>query len=88
VKASDRWTAELASILSIVLGLWGLAVMPIPFGVVGGSGAALFGLVLGVLALVSGLAGRSRKTAIAGVAVSSLALVVAAAEVVLFAFSG
>jgi len=68
--------------LSIVVGVWGLASVALPFGVIGGAVAALFGLSFGVLAILGHAWGRWRKTALAGIAVSSLALVVAAAEVV------
>ena len=44
--------------------------------------AALFGLVFGVLALFARAWGRWRKIALAGIAISTLALVVAAAVVV------
>jgi hypothetical protein len=56
--------------------------MATPFGLVAGTAAALFGLALGVLALLAQAADRWRKTALVGIATSSLALVVAAAEVV------
>jgi hypothetical protein len=88
MKTSDRLTVRLSSIISIVLGVWGLAVMPFPFGVVGGSGAAVLGVVFGALALLSRAWGRWRKTALAGIAISSLALLAAAAEVVFFVFFG
>ena len=85
-KASDRLTARLGSILSIVLALWGLAVVAFPFGEVGGAGAAVFGLVFGVLALFSHAWGRWRRIALAGIAISGLALLVFAAEIVFLVF--
>jgi hypothetical protein len=88
MKRSDRLAARLGSILSVVLGVYGLAVMPIPFGVVGGSVAALFGLAFGVLGLLANAWGRWRTAARAGIVISSLALVVAAPEVVVFIFLG
>ena len=65
MKASDRVAVRVASILSIVLAVWGLAFVAFPFGAVGGAVAAAFGLVFGVLALVSHAWGRWRKTATA-----------------------
>jgi hypothetical protein len=53
-----------------------------PFGLVAGTAAALFGLAFGVLALLALPADRWGKTALVGIATSSLALLVAAAEVV------
>ena len=88
MKTSDRLAARVGSILSIILGFWGLVVMPFPFGVVGGSVAAIFGLAFGFLALATAAWGRWRKTAVTGIAVSSLALLVGAAEVVVFVFFG
>jgi hypothetical protein len=75
-KTIDRVVPQLASILSIVLALWGLAFVANAIGAIGGAGAALFGLVFGILALLSDVRGRWRKTALAGIAVSVLALVV------------
>ena len=88
MRTSDRLAARLASISSVVLGVYGLAVMPIPFGVVAGSVTALFGLAFGVLGLLANARGRWRTAARAGIAISGLALVVAAAEVVVFVFLG
>jgi len=86
MSVSDRLAARLASISSVVLGIYGLAVMPIPFGVVAGSVAALFGLAFGVLGLLANAWGRWRTAARAGIAISGLALVVATAELVVFVF--
>jgi hypothetical protein len=86
MSASDRLAARLASISSVVLGVYGLVVMPIPFGVVAGSVAALFGLAFGVLGLFANAWGRWRTAARAGIAISGLALVVATAELVVFVF--
>jgi hypothetical protein len=72
---------RVASILSIVLALWGLASVATLLGAVGGAGAAVFGLVFGVLALHGRPSGRWRKTALAGVAISVLALAVFAVVV-------
>jgi hypothetical protein len=81
VKASDRLAARMGAILSILLGLWGLAFAATPIGAVGGAGAAVFGFAFGVLALLSHAWGRWRKAALAGIAISILALVVFAAFV-------
>jgi hypothetical protein len=76
VKASDGLTARLGAILSVLLGLWGLAFAATPIGAIGGAGAAVFGLAFGVLALRGRARGRWRKAALAGIAISILALVV------------
>ena len=89
MKTSDRLAARLGAILSIVVAIWSLlAVVAIPLGVIGGAVAAAFGLVFGVLALLSHAWGRWRKTALVGIAISSLALLVFAAEIVFFVFFG
>jgi len=88
MSTSDRLAARLGSILSVVLGVYGLAVMPIPFGVVAGSVAALFGLAFGGVGLLANAWGRWRTAARAGIAISGRALVVAAAEVVVFIILG
>jgi hypothetical protein len=74
--------AWLGSILSVVVGVWALVSVALPFGLIGGAVAALFGLAFGVLALFARARGRWRKIAVAGIAISTLALLVAAAEVV------
>ena len=76
MKASDGLAARLGATLSILLGLWGLAFAATPIGAVGGAGAAVFGLAFGVLALLGHTWGRWRKAAVAGMAISILALVV------------
>jgi hypothetical protein len=76
MRTSDRVAARLGSILSIVLAAWGLAVVAFAFGGVGGAVAALFGLVFGVLALMSHPRGGWGETAVAGIIGSSLALLV------------
>jgi len=81
VKRSDRVAAWLGSVLSVLVGVWALVSVTLPFGVVGGAVAALFGLVFGVLALFAHAWGRWRKIATAGIAISAFALVVAVAEV-------
>jgi hypothetical protein len=53
MKAADRLAVRLGAIISAVLAVWGLAFVATPFGAIGGSGAAAFGLVFGVLALRS-----------------------------------
>lgn len=88
MRTSDRLAVRLESILSVVLGVWGLVVMPLPFGAVGGTGAAAFGLVFGVLALLSHAWGRWRKAALVGIAISCLALLVLAGELVSAVFFG
>jgi hypothetical protein len=62
--------------LSVFLSVWGLLFVGFPLGGVGGAGAALFGLLFGVLALLSGAWGRWRRTALIGIALGSFALVV------------
>jgi hypothetical protein len=57
-----------------------LAVVAIPFGVIGRAVAAAFGLVFGVLALLGHAWGRWRKIAFVGIAISSLALLVFGAD--------
>ena len=79
---------RVASILSIVLALWGLASVATPFGAVGGAGAAVFGLAFGALALHGRPRGRWRKTALAGVAISVLALAVFAVVVAIVVWWG
>jgi hypothetical protein len=59
------------------------ASLALPFGIVGGGLGALFGLAFGALAMLARATGRWRKTALVGITVSSLALVVAAAELVI-----
>jgi hypothetical protein len=86
MKAGDRLAVRLGSILSVVLAVWGLAFVASPFGAIGGAGAAAFGLVFGVLALLSHAWGRWRKMALAGIAISSLALLVFTAVVVYIVF--
>jgi hypothetical protein len=56
--------------------VWGLLFVGFPFGGVGGAVAALFGVVFGCLALLSGAWGRWRRTALIGLGLGSLALVV------------
>ena len=79
---TNRTAVWLGSILSVAVGAWALLSMASPFGVVAGTGAALFGLLFGVLAVLANAWGRWRKTALIGIATNGLALVVAAAEVV------
>ena len=62
--------------------MWALVSVALPFGLIGGAVAALFGLAFGVLALFAHAWGRWRKIAVVGIAISTLALLVAAAEVV------
>jgi hypothetical protein len=88
MRTSERVAARLEAILSVVLGIWGLVVMPFPFAVVGGAGAAVCGLVLGVLALLTPAWGRWRKAAFVGIAISCLALLVLVGEIVFFVFFG
>jgi membrane associated rhomboid family serine protease len=82
VQASDRAAVRLGSILSVVVGVWALGSVAVPFGVIGGAAAALFGLIFGGLAILARAWGRWRKTALVGIAISGVALLVAAAEVV------
>ena len=79
---SYRAAVWLGSILSVVVGAWAVLSMASPFGMVAGTAAALFGLAFGVLALLAHAANRWRKTALVGISTNSLALLVAAAEVV------
>jgi hypothetical protein len=83
VKTSDGLTARLGAILSVLLGLWGLAFAATPIGAIGGAGAAVFGLAFGVLALHGHARGRWRKVALAGIAISVLALIVFAVFILL-----
>src|SRR3954468_9480090 len=46
------------AILSILVGLWGLAFAATPIGAIGGAGAAVFGLAFGGLALLGHAWGR------------------------------
>jgi hypothetical protein len=85
--ASERAAVRLGSVLSVVVGLWGLGSLALPFGLVGGAAAALFGLTFGILAIRTNVWGRWRKTALVGIGISSLALLLAAAEVVYFVIS-
>jgi multisubunit Na+/H+ antiporter MnhB subunit len=55
-----------------------------PLGLVGGAAAALFGLAFGILAIRTRAAGRWRKTALVGIGISGLTLLVAVGEVVYF----
>ena len=87
MSRSDRVTAWLGAVLSVFVGVWALGSLALPFGLVGGAVAALFGLAFGVLALFARAWGRWRKIAVAGIAISTLALLVAAAEVVYFVLS-
>jgi hypothetical protein len=76
MKPSDRLTVWLGSTLSIFLAVWGLLFVAFPFGSIGGAIAAAFGLVFGVLALASNAWGRWRTTAITGIVISSLTLLI------------
>lgn len=82
--ASNRAAVWLGSTLSAVVGVWALGSMALPFGLVAGTAAALFGLAFGILAVLANAGGRWRTTALVGIATSGLALFVAAAEVVYF----
>lgn len=84
----DRAAVRLGSLLSVVVGIWALASLALPWGLVGGAAAALFGLAFGGIALRAHAWGRWRKTALVGIAVSGLALQGAVAEVVYFVFAG
>jgi hypothetical protein len=64
MSRSDRAVVWVGSVLSVFVGAWV---------------AALFGLAFGVLALFAHAWGRWRKIAVAGIGISTLALVVAAA---------
>ena len=79
---SDRAAARLGSVLSIFVGAWALVSVALPFGLIGGAVAALFGLTFGVIALFAHAWGKWRKIALAGIAISTFALVAAVAVVV------
>jgi hypothetical protein len=79
---SDRAVVWLGSTLSLAVGVWALGSVALPFGVIGGAVAALFGLAFGGLAIRAQAWGRWRKTAFVGIGANSLALLVALAEVV------
>ena len=83
MKASERLAARLGAVLSVIIGLWGLAFAATPVGSVGGAAAALFGLAFGAVALLSHAWGRWRLTALTGIAISILALLVFAVFVLL-----
>jgi hypothetical protein len=85
MKPSDRLAVRLASILSICLAVWGLAFVAFPFGSVGGAAAAAFALVFGFLALRTRAWGRWRTTAIAGIVISTLALLIFGVLIAFFA---
>jgi hypothetical protein len=68
--------------LSVFLGVWGLLFVGFPFGEVGGAAAAGFGLLFGVLALLSGAWRRWRQAALIGIALAAFALVVFALLIV------
>ncbi len=70
------------------MAIWGLlAVAAVPLGTaIGGAAAALFAVVFGVLAVLSRAWGRWRKAALTGIAISILALLVFAAEIVFVVF--
>jgi hypothetical protein len=86
MRKSDRFATKLASILSLVVTLWGLAFVASPIGAVGGAGAAVLGLLLGSLALRGHVSGRWRTAALAGIAAGSLALLVFVIIVILVVF--
>jgi len=85
--ASERAAGRLGSVLSVAVGVWGLGSVAFPFRLVGGAAAALFELTFGVLAIRTSAWARRRKTALVGIGISSLTLLVAAAEVVYFVIS-
>ena len=62
--------------LSVFLGAWGLLAVGFPFASIGGAAAGGFGLVFGVLALLSGACGRWQRAALLGIALACLILVV------------
>jgi hypothetical protein len=82
--ASDRAAVQLGSVLSVLVGLWGLGSVALPFGLVGGAAVAFFGLTFGLLAIRTKAWGRWRKAALVGIGISGLTLLVAAGEVVYF----
>jgi hypothetical protein len=84
MDASDRAAVWLGSVLSLAVGVWALGSLALPFGVMGGAVAALFGLAFGGLAVLAHAWGGWRKTALVGIAISTLALLLATAEVVYF----
>jgi len=87
MQASDRAAVWVGSILSVGVGVWALVSLASPFGPVGGV-AALFGLAFGGLAVLAHARGRWRKTAVVGLVINSLALIVAVGEVVYFVVAG
>lgn len=82
VGTRNRAAVWLGSILSVVVGAWAVPSLATPFGIVAGPAAALVGLAFGVLAVRARAQDRWRKTAIVGIAINSLVLLVAADEVV------
>jgi hypothetical protein len=83
MQASHRAAVWVGSILSVGVGVWALVSLASPFGPVGGV-AALFGLAFGGLAVLARARGRWRRAAVVGLVINSLALFVAAGEVVYF----
>jgi hypothetical protein len=84
MDASDRAAVWLGSVLSVAVGVWALGSLALPFGVIGGAVAALFGLAFGGLAVLAHAWGGWRKAALVGIAISTITLLVATAEVVSF----
>jgi len=82
VKASDRAAVRLGAVLSVVGAVWALGALALPLGVIGGTVTALLSLVFGGLAVRAHAWGGWRKTALVGIGISGLALVLAVAEVV------
>jgi len=84
MQASDRAAARLGSVLSVAVGVWTLATVAFPFGLISGAVAVLFGLPSGAIALRAHAWGRWRKAAWVGIGMNALAFLVAAAAVVYF----
>jgi hypothetical protein len=89
VGASDRAAVRLGSVLSVVVGLWGLGSVALPLVLFPWEWSAArpllsLGLTFGFLAIRTKAWGRWRKAALVGIGISGLTLLVAAGEVVYF----
>jgi hypothetical protein len=82
MRTGDRAAVKLGSVFSVVAGVWALANVALPFGIVAGPATALFGLAFGGLAVLAHAWGGWRKAAFVGIAMSTLTLLFVAALLV------